>query len=123
MGKSILANIPPPTCEKSGLELSLAQVAGPLGNLAARQTDQQQASLSGKRGKRYLSERELRSCWDSRGKGSKKELPALFTDYTSPNLNCPGDNPAKFCFSSAYLEAIITIYSAFILFYRWSHNS
>jgi hypothetical protein len=36
MGKSILANIPPPTCEKSGLELGLAQAAGPLGNLAAR---------------------------------------------------------------------------------------
>jgi hypothetical protein len=48
MGKSILANIPPPTCEKSGLELGLAQAAGPLGNLAARQTDQQQASLFGK---------------------------------------------------------------------------
>jgi hypothetical protein len=30
----------PPTCEKSGLELGLAQAAGPLGNLAARQADQ-----------------------------------------------------------------------------------
>jgi hypothetical protein len=29
MGKSILANIPPPTCEKSGLELGLAQAAWP----------------------------------------------------------------------------------------------
>jgi hypothetical protein len=48
MGKSIPANIPPPTCEKSGLELGLAQAAGPLGNLVARQTDRQQASLSGK---------------------------------------------------------------------------
>ncbi len=48
MGKSILANIPPPTCEKSGLELSLAQAAGLLGNLVARQTDRQRASLSGK---------------------------------------------------------------------------
>jgi hypothetical protein len=37
MGKSIRANIPPPTCEKSGLELCLAQDADPLGNLAARQ--------------------------------------------------------------------------------------
>jgi hypothetical protein len=55
MGKSILANIPLPTCEKSGLELGLAQDAGPLGNLAARQTDRQRASLSGKEGKRYLS--------------------------------------------------------------------
>jgi hypothetical protein len=27
-------------CEKSGLELGLAQAAGPLGNLAARQPDQ-----------------------------------------------------------------------------------
>jgi hypothetical protein len=41
MGKSILANIPPPLCEKSGLELGMAQAAGPLGNLAARQTDRQ----------------------------------------------------------------------------------
>jgi hypothetical protein len=57
MGKSILANIPPPTCEKSGLELGLAQVAGPLGNLAARQTDRQRASLSGK-GESATSERE-----------------------------------------------------------------
>jgi hypothetical protein len=37
MGKSFLANIPPPMCKKSGLELCLAQDAGPLGNLAARQ--------------------------------------------------------------------------------------
>ncbi len=49
MEKSFLANIPPPSCEKSGLELCLAQDAGPLGNLAARQTDRQRASLSGKR--------------------------------------------------------------------------
>ncbi len=41
MGKSILANIPPPLCEKSGLELGMAHAAGPLGNLAARQTDRQ----------------------------------------------------------------------------------
>jgi hypothetical protein len=57
MGKSILANIPPPTCQKSGLELGLAQAAGPLGNLAARQTDRQQASLSGK-GESATSARE-----------------------------------------------------------------
>ena len=50
MGKSILANIPPPTCEKSGLELGLAQAAGPLGNLAARQTERQWPNLSGKGG-------------------------------------------------------------------------
>jgi hypothetical protein len=43
MGKSFLANIPPPTCEKSGLELCLAQDAGPLGNLAARQADRQES--------------------------------------------------------------------------------
>jgi hypothetical protein len=48
MGKSILTNIPPPMCEKSGLELGLAQAAGPLANLAAMQTDRQWASLSGK---------------------------------------------------------------------------
>jgi hypothetical protein len=57
MGKSILANIPPPTCEKSSLELGQAQAAGPLGNLAARQTDWQQASLSGK-GESTTSARE-----------------------------------------------------------------
>ncbi len=57
MGKFILINIPPPTCEKSGLELGLAQAAGPLGNLAARQTDRQRASLSGK-GESATSERE-----------------------------------------------------------------
>ncbi len=39
MGKSILADIPPPMWEKSGLELGLAHAAGSLGNLAARQTD------------------------------------------------------------------------------------
>jgi hypothetical protein len=57
MGKSILANIPTPTCKKSGLELGLAQAAGPAGNLAARQTDRQQASLSGK-GESATSARE-----------------------------------------------------------------
>ncbi len=57
MGKSILANISPPTCEKSGLELGLTQAAGPLGNLAARQTDRQRASLSGK-GENTTSEKE-----------------------------------------------------------------
>jgi hypothetical protein len=36
MEKAILANIPQLlTCKKSGLELGLAQAAGPLGNLAA----------------------------------------------------------------------------------------
>ncbi len=57
MGKSILAIIPRPTCEKSGLEFGLAQAAGPLGNLAARQTDRQQASLSGE-GESATSARE-----------------------------------------------------------------
>jgi hypothetical protein len=58
MGKSFLANIPPPTCKKSGLEICLAQDAGPLGNLAARQADRQQKLASQpvrQRGKRYLS--------------------------------------------------------------------
>ncbi len=41
MGKSFLANILTPMCEKSGWELGLAQDAGPLGNLAARETDRQ----------------------------------------------------------------------------------
>jgi hypothetical protein len=57
MGKSILANIPPPTCKKSGLELGLAQATNPLGNLAARQTYLQRVSLSGK-GESTTSERE-----------------------------------------------------------------
>ena len=57
MGKSFLANIPPPTCEKSGLELGLAQAAGPLGNLAARQADRQASCLSGN-GESATSERE-----------------------------------------------------------------
>ncbi len=57
IGKSFLANIPPPTCEKSGLELCLAQDAGPLGNLAARQADRQASCLSGN-GKCATSERE-----------------------------------------------------------------
>jgi hypothetical protein len=80
MGKFILANIPPPICEKSGLELGLAQAAGPLGNLAARETDRQQLACLA-RGKalpqRGNLKRELRSCWDSREKGSKKKLPSL----------------------------------------------
>ncbi len=46
MGKSFLANIPLPTCKKSGLELCLAQDAGPLGNLAARQADRQRKLAS-----------------------------------------------------------------------------
>jgi hypothetical protein len=57
MGKSFLANIPPPTCEKSGLELCLAQDAGPLGNLEARQADRQASCLSGN-GESATSERE-----------------------------------------------------------------
>jgi hypothetical protein len=57
MGKSFLANIPPPTCEKSGLELCLAQDAVPLGNLAARQADRQASCLSGN-GESVTSERE-----------------------------------------------------------------
>jgi hypothetical protein len=59
MGKSFLANIPHLCkCEKSGLELGLAQAAGPLGNLAARQPDRQRASLSGK-GEREGISREI----------------------------------------------------------------
>jgi hypothetical protein len=38
-GESDPCQYSPPTCEKSGLELGLAQAAGPLGNLAARQPD------------------------------------------------------------------------------------
>ncbi len=36
MGKSFLANIPPCTCEKSGLELGLVQDGGRLGNLGGQ---------------------------------------------------------------------------------------
>ncbi len=90
VGKSILANIPPPTCEKSGLELSLAQGAGLPGNLAARQTDWQWSSLFGNRGKRHLSKGISRENLEAAGtpgeKGSKQELPPLFPDYIQPNL-------------------------------------
>jgi hypothetical protein len=72
MGKSFLANIPPPTCKKSGLELGLAQAAGPLDNLAARQTDRQGASLSGKRGKRYLSKGISRENLEAAGTPGEK---------------------------------------------------
>jgi hypothetical protein len=72
MGKSILANIPPPTCKKSGLELGLAQDAGSLGNLAARQTDRQRASLSGKKGNRYLSEGISRENLEAAGTPGEK---------------------------------------------------
>jgi hypothetical protein len=71
-------------CEKSGLELGLAQAAGTLGNLAARQPDRQIASKLA-RGKalpqRGNLKRELRSCWDFRGKGNKKELPSMIFSY------------------------------------------
>ncbi len=85
MGRSILANIPPPTCEQLGLELGLTQAAGPLGDLAARQTDRQWAILSGK-GESYLREEisrgNLEAAGTSGGKGTKLELPSLvFTDY------------------------------------------
>jgi hypothetical protein len=70
----------PTYVRKSDLELCLAQAAGLLGNLAARQTDQQRASHLA-RGKVLPQsgnlKRELRSCWDSGEKGSKQELPSL----------------------------------------------
>jgi hypothetical protein len=62
----------PPTCEKSGLELGLAQDAGPPGNLAARQTDRQRASLFGKEGKRYLSKGISRENLEAAGTPGKK---------------------------------------------------
>ncbi len=76
MGKSFLANIPPPTCEKSGRELGLAQDAGPLGNLAARKTDWQRKLASQpvrQRGKRYLSEGISRENLEATG-APKKEV-------------------------------------------------
>ncbi len=75
MGKSFVANIPPPTCEKSGLELCLAQDAGPLGNLAARQADRQQKLASQpvrQQGKRYLSKGISRENLEAAGAPGKE---------------------------------------------------
>jgi hypothetical protein len=70
----------------------MAQDAGPLGNLAARQTGRQRASLPGK-GESATSARESQERTQKllglQGKGSKQELPALFPDFISPNLNSP----------------------------------
>ncbi len=67
MGKSFLTNIPPPTCEKSGLELSLAQRAGLPGNLAARQTDRQRKLACLATGKalpqQVISRENLEAAW------------------------------------------------------------
>jgi hypothetical protein len=81
MGKSFLANIPPCTCEKSGLELCLAQDAGPLGNLGGQArpgklTGKQAACLATGKAlpQRGNLERELRSCW---GLGQRGILPTI----------------------------------------------
>jgi hypothetical protein len=91
MGKSFLATIPPPTCEKSGLELCLAQDASPLGNLAVRQTDRQQASLSGKGKKRYLSKGISRENLEAAGAPVKevvsRNYQLCFLLIFRPNLN------------------------------------
>ncbi len=50
----------------------MAQAAGPLGNLAARQTDRQRASLFGKEGKRYLSEGIWRENLEAAGTPGEK---------------------------------------------------
>jgi hypothetical protein len=84
MGKSFLANIPPPTCKKSGLELCLAQDAGPLGNLAARQG---QASWPAsklpvwQRGKRYLKEGILRENLEAAGTPVKEVVSGKLPDF------------------------------------------
>ncbi len=87
MGKSFLANIPPPMCKKSGWELGLAQDAGPLGNLVARQTDWQRASLSGKRGKRYFSEGISRENLEAAGAPGKEVVNRSYQHYFSLYLD------------------------------------
>jgi hypothetical protein len=81
IGKSILTNIPPPTSEKSGLELGLAQGACLPGNLAARQTDRQRASLSGNRGKRYLSKGISRENLEAAGTPGEKVVSRSYQPY------------------------------------------
>ncbi len=75
----------PLTCKKSGLELTLAQAASPLGNLAARQSwPAKRASLAHRESATWRGnlKRELRSCRGLREKGSKQELPR-----SDPNLS------------------------------------
>jgi hypothetical protein len=74
-----------PAGEKSGLELGLAQAAGPLGNLVARQADRpKRASMARRESATWRGnlKRVLRSCRGLREKGSKQELPT-----SSPNLS------------------------------------
>jgi hypothetical protein len=69
---------------------AMAKDAGPLGYLAARQTDRQQKLACLAKGKalpqRGNLKRELRSCWGSGERGSKQELPTLFLLIFQPNL-------------------------------------
>ncbi len=57
MGKSSLPIFPHLRAKSQAESSAMAQAVGPLGNLAARQTDRQRASLSGK-GESATSERE-----------------------------------------------------------------
>ncbi len=94
MGKSFRANIPPRTCEKSGLELCLAQDAGPLGNLVPRQG---QASWPAsklpvwQRGKHYLREGILKENLEAAGAPVKevvsRKLPNPFYTFYINSLN------------------------------------
>ncbi len=77
------------TCKKSGLELGLAQAAGPLGNLAARKSwPAKRASLARRESAiwRKNLKIEFRSCWGLREKGSKQELPKSNLNL-SPNFS------------------------------------
>ncbi len=78
MEKAILACIPDCLCAKSGLELGLAQAAGPLVNLAARKSrPAKRASLARRESATWRGNLKIkfRSCQGLREKGSKQELP------------------------------------------------
>jgi hypothetical protein len=88
MGKSFLANIPPCTCEKSGLELGLAQDVGLLGNLggqarSGKLTGKQAACLATGKAlpQRGILERELRSCWGLGQRGITTTHPPILIEF------------------------------------------
>jgi hypothetical protein len=82
MGKSFLANIPPCTCEKSGLELCLAQDAGPLGNLGGQASWPVSKLPVWQWGKRYLRKGILKENLEAAGalgqRGSKANTTTHF---------------------------------------------
>jgi hypothetical protein len=73
MGKSFLANIPPPTCKNSGLELAWPKMPALWATWRpGKLTGKQAAGLAiGKAlPQKENLDRELRSCWDSGQRGT-----------------------------------------------------